>query len=546
MALFRTYFIILIFSIILSPFKIISQINDFEWSYPINLEILNSKFDDFAPVWNSSRKILFFNSTRTGNSKFFISTLDANNSFITPKLMTDNLNNSSSNQSYITFDSQEESAYFTASVITKRGSVFNIFKTRFNKNNWETGELVKELSTDNFCFHPTIAPNGQFMIFSQASIDNPADADLWIAYRNSQNEWSTQLKLDELNSNGSEITPYLASNDTLYFASNGFNGKGGFDIYFSVLLDGKWQKPRPVNELNTEFDESDFCLINPTTAIFASNRPNSLGGLDLWLTSYEKLRKNNFNPLIKISTYVESVNLENLRKFILSSDEILKYCNNLNCSKELDLIKIFQDSLKIIPENLEAFISLTDVNESNKIQVILKLNKEKKVILTEKYKNDKINLNIDLKKYINKANFNDLADSIVIIANILDENNNILANKEKTINIFKATKEKADFLKHDNNLYETYIFPMPEIINEETLKKQSEIIQKIKNRNPRKRVIIESSPTYELTDNQKIRNWCQKEFFDFKDIIFQKQIRPAINQYFDSLNFNYLIVLIEK
>lgn len=537
------YFIFFIFLSI--TFKSLSQNNDNEWSKPINLEILNSKYDDFAPVWNSTLNLLFFNSTRTGNSKFYISSVDENNSFQIPKLMTDNLNKTSENQSYLTFESKE-SAYFTANVINQRGSIFNIFKTRYHKNNWEKGELVKELSSDDFIFHPTISPNGQFLIFSKASVENPTDADLWIAYRNDQNEWSVQLKLDELNSNGSEITPFLASDDTLYFSSNGFNGKGGYDIYYTILIDGKWQKPRPLNELNTEFDESDFCLINPNTAIFASNRPNSLGGLDLWLTKFEKHKQENKNTIIKLSTYVENISIQNTRKFILSSEDILKHTNLNNYSKDLDLVKIFQDSIKVTPENLETFISLYDVDKNDVIKVILQLNKEIIDILSQKCENDKINLNIDLTKYITNNNFNNIADSIIIKIKIFDFNNNLIASKDKTINIFKSTKEKADLVKIDNSLFETYIFPMPQILNDETLKTNSELIQKIKAFNPRKRVIIESSPTFELTDNQKIRNWCQKQFSDFKEINFQKQCRPDIGQYFPTLNFHYLILLIQK
>jgi hypothetical protein len=43
------------------------------------------------------------------------------------------------------------------------------------------------------------------------------------------------------------------------------------------------QKPVPLNDINTEFDESDFIMLENGFAFFASNRPFGTGGLDLYL-----------------------------------------------------------------------------------------------------------------------------------------------------------------------------------------------------------------------------------------------------------------------
>jgi OOP family OmpA-OmpF porin len=68
-----------------------------------------------------------------------------------------------------------------------------------------------------------------------------------------------------LNTEMEESSPYLAhDNKTLYFASKGHNGFGGYDIYVSTRLDEtwtSWSKPRNLGPaVNGALDEEFFCL----------------------------------------------------------------------------------------------------------------------------------------------------------------------------------------------------------------------------------------------------------------------------------------------
>jgi hypothetical protein len=86
----------------------------------------------------------------------------------------------------------------------------------------------------------------QFYDFcSSISPENPDDSDLWMAFRDGEDAWTGMIRLDIINTNKSEITPFLASNDTLILLQMDFR-KGGYDIYYSINIDGNWQKPRPL------------------------------------------------------------------------------------------------------------------------------------------------------------------------------------------------------------------------------------------------------------------------------------------------------------
>lgn len=526
-----------------------AQFEQYEWSKPQNLEILNSKADEFAPSYLKSANKLFFNSTKNGNSLFYFSQYsndkELQSSFTNLVVLTDGLNKTSANQSYITF-SGDELAYFTSFRIIPRGSVMNIYQSHYVKNNWEKGVLTASLESQNFRFNPTISPSGKIMIYSEASTENHEDSDLWIAYKNEKNEWTGAIRLDELNSNLAEITPFLASDDTLYFASNGFSGKGGYDIYYSINLNGKWQTPRPLNTLNTEYDESDFTRINFGLAIFSSNRPGGKGGLDLWATEFKSIQSDLDKPELKLASSISEIEITKFRKFIVTDKSILE---NIKIAPERyslsnsGLLKIYTDSFIVKPEYLEITVYPKFTKEFSKIEIKVKTENHLDSFLLEGTKENSIvkliNLQKDAAKYVNSNN-------LVLSAAVVNQQDVHSDEKTKQIDLFNSTKEIPDEIKISGSTYAVALLPLPKNVNEEVLATKMDFIKLLKSTyRSNKKIMVESSPTYELTDNQLIRDWVKKAFFDNKEIIFQKNIYPKFSDYLTNSDFNYLLILIQ-
>ncbi len=253
------------------------------WTAPINLQNLNSEYDEFAPFWDKWNEILYFNSTRNGYSQFFISARIDSINFTNPKIIQDKLNKKNSNRSYITMNSPEE-AIISSFKLYERRSYLNLHRVYRTGNNWGEPILDDSLKCECFVSHPTISPDGKILIFSSDRFSENGDTDLWMAVRQDDGTWGAILNLSEINSPGNEITPFLASNDTLYFATDGQIGPGGFDIFYSVLIDGIWQRPKPLIGINTEYNESDPIILPNGDLIFASDRTGGKGVLDLYLS----------------------------------------------------------------------------------------------------------------------------------------------------------------------------------------------------------------------------------------------------------------------
>jgi hypothetical protein len=105
-------------------------------------------------------------------------------------------------------------------------------------------------------------------------------------------EQTASTKVESLNSSGDDKCP-LVYKKIMVFTSNRAGGLGGYDLYYSLLRNGKWSSPVNFGAgINTSYDEyrpvigfhPDF---TNNFLMFSSNRPGGKGGFDLYFTGVE-------------------------------------------------------------------------------------------------------------------------------------------------------------------------------------------------------------------------------------------------------------------
>jgi OmpA-OmpF porin, OOP family len=112
--------------------------------------------------------------------------------------------------------------------------------------------LNRSLSFSGF-----VSLDGNTLVYSAEAYDTRGAEDLYVSTRHG-NSWSEPRNLGSvINTSFQELTPTLSADQHyLYFASNGRNGYGSFDIYYCERLDDSWTKwSVPVNmgsRINTE------------------------------------------------------------------------------------------------------------------------------------------------------------------------------------------------------------------------------------------------------------------------------------------------------
>lgn len=265
---------------------VFAQIEQSEWSRPINLLSLNTAADDFAPSWSPDGR-LFFNSDVSGYSLFYRAAYQGGMQFAGPELIEGELNNMRANhQSFIAFAASGE-IYFCTYRQTASRPFMNIFAIARQGEFWGRPGLVPAINLDSFSAHPSFSPSGRQLVFASDRQPSQGGTDLWFTSRRGNGAWSEPINLGpRLNSDGNEITPFFAADDSLFFASDGFGGQGGYEIFLALRDGGAWQAPVPVVELNSAGDDSDLTLLPDGLALFSSNRAGGKGGLDLYAARF--------------------------------------------------------------------------------------------------------------------------------------------------------------------------------------------------------------------------------------------------------------------
>ncbi len=86
---------------------------------------------------------------------------------------------------------------------------------------------------------------------------------------------------------------FFASDSLLLFASRRPGGLGGLDLYYALRTDTGWTAPRNFGApVNTPYDETTpFLARDGRTLYFSSNHTNSIGGLDVFVSTFDPAKQ---------------------------------------------------------------------------------------------------------------------------------------------------------------------------------------------------------------------------------------------------------------
>ncbi len=134
---------------------------------------------------------------------------------------------------------------------------------------------------------PSLSADGRTLYFVSDRNGGQGGYDIYRSERNSAGQWGNPVNMGPvINSRGNEKAPFIhPDGKTLYFSSDGWMGLGGYDIFFSRMLnDSTWSKPGNIGyPINSSDDEVGFFVsTDGQQGFFASNKFNGKGGWDLY------------------------------------------------------------------------------------------------------------------------------------------------------------------------------------------------------------------------------------------------------------------------
>ncbi|NVO02245.1 MAG: PD40 domain-containing protein [Bacteroidetes bacterium] len=173
----------------------------------------------------------------------------------------------------------------------------DIYESDILGANWiQPSNLGKIVNSAKWETQPSISSDGKTLYFVSSRGGGKGGVDIWKSILDDNEEWGAPINLgDSINTTGNEMSPFIHPDDqTLYFISDGHTGMGGMDIFYSRKNEkGEWTKPVNLGyPINTWADERSLIVnANGDIAYYSSNVDGGKGKFDIYTFElYEKAR----------------------------------------------------------------------------------------------------------------------------------------------------------------------------------------------------------------------------------------------------------------
>jgi outer membrane protein OmpA-like peptidoglycan-associated protein/tetratricopeptide (TPR) repeat protein len=250
----------------------------------------------FYWVWTSrtlKEKIVFsstqpYNGSTAGYSNIYQATFNRRKGdWDTPKLLSGGIN-SSYYDGFLSYDKQNELAYFMNSGgIDGIRATADIYTVKHNTQNdtWGTPVLFPFNSDEFNIGYPSVSDDGMTLYFASDMPGGFGGYDIYKVLRQEDGAWGEPINLgSDINTAYNDSYPYIAGK-VLYFSSYGHAGFGGFDVFYSIIDDeGRYSLPLNMGvPINSSADDFGFIIDeNYTRGFLSSNRPGGSGEDDLF------------------------------------------------------------------------------------------------------------------------------------------------------------------------------------------------------------------------------------------------------------------------
>jgi hypothetical protein len=275
----------ILFVIFLCGFCVNSMAQFWQTSEPKRLpgSVNTATFEEIMPVFSKDSSLLYFvrafdPSSVAGESDqdIWFSKRAADGSYSSCQPLSD-LNNKYNN-GIVGISAKGKSIYVLNSYDGKKDLVKGLSMSVSNGNKWGTPTkiMIPSLDIEGDFYTFFVTESEDVVIISYKGPNSLGEEDLYVSTK-SGGQWSAPVHMGSaLNTKGFETTPFLTKGlDTLFFSSNGFEGFGDADIYYSVRQGDSytnWSAPVNLgNKVNSAKFDAYFSY-SGNTMYWSSNR----------------------------------------------------------------------------------------------------------------------------------------------------------------------------------------------------------------------------------------------------------------------------------
>lgn len=227
-------------------------------------DTVNSFVLQYFPVLTADQQELIF-TRRVGpggndDEDLVVSRKLENGSWSYPESISKNIN-SELNEGTCTISADGRKLIFTSCVGRDGFGSCDLFESTKVGDVWsQPKNLGINVNSSEWESQPSLSADGRTLYFVSDRRGGMGRRDIWMATLNDKGQWTKAKNAGKpINTIYDEISPFIhVNNRTLYFASNGLTGFGGYDIFFSERdTASNWNAPvnmgSPINTHEDQF-----------------------------------------------------------------------------------------------------------------------------------------------------------------------------------------------------------------------------------------------------------------------------------------------------
>ncbi|MCH2199235.1 MAG: tetratricopeptide repeat protein [Flavobacteriales bacterium] len=267
---------------------------------------VNSRFDEYAPSVTAKGDKLFFTSRRSnavggeidegGDYKFYEDVYYTMQGEDGVWLDAEGVNGEVNTPTYDAVLSISPDGTSMFIYRNNQNSAGDIFISGYDKHedSWRAPEKMdRPVNTSYFESSVSITADGETLYFISERPEGQGQGDIYVAKKSGQG-WGKPKNLGEvINTELDEKFVFIhPSGKTLYFASNGHQTMGSYDIFRTEFVNGQWSIPVNLGfPINTVNEESTFSLTRDNKTMYiAAEYDDALGERDIYQIDVSKYR----------------------------------------------------------------------------------------------------------------------------------------------------------------------------------------------------------------------------------------------------------------
>lgn len=234
----------------------------------------------YFPIVSVDQQELIFTrrlgTTMQHDEDLVVSTKDPGGSWGTPMSISPNIN-SEFNEGTCTISGDGRTLIFTSCYGRNGYGSCDLYISRKTGTEWSVPEnLGPNVNTPAWESQPSLSADGRALYFISDRKDGIGRRDIWVSYMDDQGTWGKPVNLN-INTRYDEVSPFIhPNNSTLYFASNGLKGFGGFDIYYAERESSNWGTPVNLGyPINTGEDQVSLFITSDGEKGYYSHEDNN-------------------------------------------------------------------------------------------------------------------------------------------------------------------------------------------------------------------------------------------------------------------------------